>query len=191
MTNSPVRQFVQNRIEGPKLKSMASKDRYPVCLELGAGTGGGVRIIIDLFGAERVVSTDIDPAQIGRAKKKLGRLYGDKVVLKVEDALDLSGEPEAGYDAVFAFGVIHHTEDWRKALREIRRVLAPGGEYFFDELLKGFLTNPVIRAATAHPEGGMFTSDEFTGYLSQIGVKPIAKWHWDGIWILGSAVREI
>lgn len=194
MTNSPMRYCIQTRIEGPKLKSMASRDRYPVCLELGAGAGMGVRIIMDLFGAEKVVSTDIDPAQIERAKKRLkhiyGDKYGDKIVFKTEDCMDLSGEPEGGYDAVFAFGVIHHTEDWRKALREIRRVLKPGGEYFFDELLRGFLASSLIRATTSHPEAGMFTGDEFTGYLSQIGLQPGAKWQWDGVWLMGAARKE-
>ncbi|MDA8327271.1 MAG: class I SAM-dependent methyltransferase [Nitrospiraceae bacterium] len=190
MTNSRMRYFVQTRIEGPKLKSMASRERYPVCLELGTGAGGGARIIIGLFGAEKVVATDIDPAQIERAKKRLGPLYGGRVVLKVEDALDLSGEPAGGYDAVFAFSVIHHTEDWRRALREISRVLKPGGEYFFDELLKDFLASPLIKAATDHPRTGMFTAGEFTGYLAQIGLKPIRQWRWDGIWLLGSAMKE-
>ncbi len=199
MTNSGMRHLVQARIEGPRLRSMASKDRYPVCLELGAGAGRGVGIIIGLFGAEKVVATDADPAQLERAKKRLAPLlgdkkygdkFGDKVVLKVEDALDLAGEPAGGYDAVFAFGVIHHTEDWRKALREISRVLKPGGEYFFDELLKGFLESPPIRATTAHPAGGMFTGDEFTAYLSSIGLKPVKQWRWDGVWLMGSAMKE-
>ncbi len=189
MTNSPMRAFLQKNVEGPRLRAMASKTRYPVCLELGCGNGRGVRIIMKLFGAEKVTATDIDPAQLDRAKNRLGP-FGDKVEFRLESAMDLALEPDGTYDAVFAFGVIHHAEDWRKAIREICRVLKPGGEYFFDELLKGFLQSPPVRAATRHPEGGMFTAEEFTGHLSRTGFRVADRWKWDGIWLLGSAIKE-
>ena len=180
MTNSPMRALLQKKVEGPKLRSMASKTSYPVCLELGCGNGRGARIIMELFGAQKVTETDIDPLQLDRARKRL-RLYGNKVEFRLESAMDLSLEPENSYDAVFAFGVIHHTEDWRKAVREIHRVLKPEGEYFFDELLKGFLKNPLVKTSASHPESGSFTAEEFTGYLFQAGLEPIGRWRWDGI----------
>ncbi|MDA8168069.1 MAG: class I SAM-dependent methyltransferase [Nitrospiraceae bacterium] len=187
MTNSPVRALVQKKIEGPRLRSMALKKNYPLCLELGAGTGRGTEIILNSFGAEKVVATDIDPAQLEKAGKRLGR-YGEAVSLKIEDAMGLD-QPDNIYDAVFAFGVIHHTEDWRKAMREIERVLKPGGEYFFDELLKNFLKSP-FAMMTRHPEGGMFTYDEFIGYLKEAGLYPARQWRWNNIWLLGTAVKN-
>ncbi len=192
MTNSPIRAFLQKQVEGPRLRSMALKERYPICLELGCGDGRGVQIITGLFGAEKVTATDIDPAQLDRARKRLlseGH-YEKRVQFRLESAMDLSIEPDGHYDAVFAFGVVHHTEDWRKAVREIKRVLKPGGEYFFDELLKGFLQSVPVRTATRHPEGGMFSAEEFTGYLLQSGFGLAGRWQWDGIWLLGSAVKQ-
>lgn len=190
MTNSPFRAFLQKNVEGPKLRSMASKKRYPVCLELGCGNGTGVRIIKGLFGAGKVTATDIDPSQLERARKRL-KSYGNQVEFRLESATNLSCEQVGEYDAVFAFGVIHHTEDWRRSLREINRVLKPGGEYFFDELLKGFLQSAPVKAATRHPEGGMFTAEEFAGYLLQNGFKLAGRWQLDGIWLLGSAMKEL
>lgn len=192
MTNSPMRALLQKKVEGPRLRSMALKERYPLCLELGCGNGRGVQVIMGLFGAGKVTATDIDPAQIERARKRLsqGKRYGGQVEFRLESATDLAGEPDGRYDAVFAFGVIHHTEDWRKAIREIKRVLRPEGEYFFDELLKGFLESPPVKAVTKHPEGGMFSAEEFTGYLLQSGFRLSGRWQWDGIWLLGSAVKQ-
>jgi len=191
ITNSAARGLMQERIEGPLLKSFARRESYPDCLEIGSGIGRGVEVIAGLFGASRIVAGDFDPRQLERAKERLSkkRLPDVEVVFKVEDGMALA-EPDSSFDAVFAFGVIHHMEDWRKAIREIKRVLKPGGEFFFDELLRGFLNNPLIRAITAHPTGGMFTSGEFLGYLKKEGLKPVKYKLYGGIWLLGTAVKE-
>jgi ubiquinone/menaquinone biosynthesis C-methylase UbiE len=190
MTNSPVRGVVQSVIEGPTLRTFAARASYPLCLELGAGVGRGAEIILKLFGALKVVATDIDPAQVEKAKKRIkGKRLEGKVVLKVENAMSIA-ERDNSFDAVFAFGVIHHTEDWRMAIREIQRVLKPGGEYFFDELLKGFVGSAPVRIMTSHPEGGMFTSEEFMGYMKEIGLEPLGHRRFDGMWLMGSARKR-
>ncbi len=190
MTNSPVRAYLHWRVEGPVLKSFAQKQKYPNCLELGAGVGRGSQVILKFFGAEKVTAVDIDPAQLGRAKKRLsGKGLLGKVELKTESAMKLD-EADNTYDAVFAFGVIHHMEDWRAALREIRRVLKPGGEYFFDELLSGFLKSLPVRLTTDHPEGGRFTALEFLDYLNGINLRHAVHRVYANFWLLGSAVKE-
>lgn len=70
-------------------------------------------------------------------------------------------ERDESFDAVFSFGVLHHMEDWRKAVKEISRVLKRGGEFFFEEPLRPFLRNFLVRFLTAHPEGGEFDYEEF------------------------------
>lgn len=191
VTNSPARGIIQKRVEGPVLRSFALRDSYPDCLEIGAGIGRGVEVIAKRFGAGRIVAGDIDPVQVEKARRKFTKkkIPGAEIVFKVQNGMALS-EPDSSFDAVFAFGVIHHMEDWRKGIREIKRVLKPGGEYFFDELLRGFLNNPLIRAATAHPPGGMFTGEEFLSYLKEEGLKPVKYKIYAGMWLLGTAVKE-
>jgi len=166
ITDNPVRAAIQRHVEGPMLKKMGSQTDYPLCLEIGCGAGVGAEVIADQFGARKVTATDIDPDQIRRAEANLLPRLRERIEFKIEDAMALD-EPDETYDAVFSFGVLHHMEDWKRALREIARVLKKGGEFFFEEPLRPFLRNLLVRTLTAHPEGGEFDFDEFKSELER------------------------
>jgi ubiquinone/menaquinone biosynthesis C-methylase UbiE len=164
ITNNPVRASIQRHIEGPMLKKMGSQNAYPLSLEIGCGAGVGAEVIAEQFGAQKVIAADIDPEQIERAKKDLKQELIEKIEFKVEDAMALA-ETDETFDAVFSFGVLHHMEDWRKAVKEISRVLKSGGEFFFEEPFRPFLRNFLVRTLTDHPRGGEFVFEEFKDEL--------------------------
>ena len=83
---------------------------------------------LDLFGAADVTAIDIDPALAVAARRRLAP-YGDRVTVVDGDVTRLEF-PDGRFDAVFNFAVLHHVEDWRRALREIVRVLGPDGRFF-------------------------------------------------------------
>jgi ubiquinone/menaquinone biosynthesis C-methylase UbiE len=188
ITNNPLRAFIQRRVEGPMLKRMAGFESYPLCLEIGCGRGVGAEIIVEQFGAQRVIATDVDPDQIRRAKKNLSPEFQDKIEFRVADSMALD-EPDGKFDAVFSFGVIHHMEDWRKAVKEISRVLKSGGEFFFEEPLREFTSiftkGSMLSMIATHPTGGMFSFDEFKNELRKNNVDIINIRHLGNIAIFG------
>jgi SAM-dependent methyltransferase len=88
-------------------------------LDVGTGTGANLRLLRDL-GFARVVGVDFSAEAIRFcAEKGLGSVQpGDVCALPFADRR---------FDLVFATDVIEHVEDDLAALREIRRVLRPGG----------------------------------------------------------------
>ncbi|MBA4348977.1 MAG: hypothetical protein C0415_03180 [Thermodesulfovibrio sp.] len=189
MTNSCLRALSQIYIEAPLLRKMAAKKEYPLCLEIGCGRGIGARIILEQFGARKVIATDIDPEQIERAERGLSAALKDRVEFRVENAMSLD-EPDGRFDAVFSFGVIHHTENWRKTIKEVARVLKPEGEIFFMELLKSVTRNSFLVKISQYPGGGEFGLKEFENALAAEGLKITGLKHIADIVALGAARKK-
>jgi SAM-dependent methyltransferase len=91
-------------------------------LEIGCGTG------CDLlqFAKHGAVATgvDITPKHLELARHRVGQLA--KVI--EADARSLPF-PDASFDYIYSHGVVHHSDEPRKIVREIFRVLRPGGRF--------------------------------------------------------------
>lgn len=74
----------------------------------------------------RVTATDLTPQAVGLTRRHfaLENLQAEDV--RVENVLSLSFRDDS-FDAVWANGVVHATGDTARAIREIHRVLKPGG----------------------------------------------------------------
>jgi SAM-dependent methyltransferase len=84
-------------------------------------------------------------------------------------------EARESYDAVFDFAILHHVPDWRGALREIHRVLKPGGRAYLEEVLAAFITHPLWKALLDHPQDDRFDADGFEGALRAIGFTNVRR----------------
>src|SRR5829696_9453257 len=124
LMNNPARAVLQRHFEAPRLLDMGGPVRG-VALEVGCGRGVGTELVLDVFGAARVDAFDLDPHMVELARHRLAS-RGGRARLWVGDVLHVPAE-DATYDAAFDFGIIHHVVPWRDALREIWRVLKPGG----------------------------------------------------------------
>ena len=96
-------------------------------LEIGCGTGNLALLVKRLHPDAEVVGLDPDPKALARARRKAGRK-----ALPVRLDLGFAQElpyPDASFDRVLSAFMFHHLgpDDKEKALREVRRVLKPGG----------------------------------------------------------------
>lgn len=98
-------------------------------LDIGCGTGTLLILIKRLHPAVDVVGLDPDPKALARAKKKAQRA-GVSIHLDrgFSDGLPY---PDAAFNRVFSSLMFHHVEgdDRPNTLREVRRVLKPGGSF--------------------------------------------------------------
>ena len=102
-----------------ELPSAAIKD----VLELGCGIGAVAAFLAETYDM-KVWGTDYDHEQIQIARKR----HPEKELLtyQVEDAARLSFQ-DASFDLVISQNVFHHLPQWQTAVREVNRVLRPGG----------------------------------------------------------------
>ncbi len=90
-------------------------------LEVGAGFG---RLAAEYAGYDEVVLLDASEPLLGAARERLGTDSRFRIV--VGDAFRLPF-PDATFDAAVCIRVVHHFEDPRPAIRELARILRPGG----------------------------------------------------------------
>lgn len=168
LMNNPVRRAIQRRVEAPMLRRLGGTVTGEQVLEIGCGQGVGTEIILEQFGAAHVTAVDLDPAMVGLARRRLAP-YGDRVSLSVADAEHIEA-PDDHFDAVFDFGIIHHIPDWRAAVAEVRRVLRPGGRFFFEEVTTHALDRWSYRTFLDHPTRDRFGAFGFVHELERQGL---------------------
>jgi len=175
MMNNPARALIQRHFEARRLRSMGGSMPGGRALEVGCGCGVGSGLILDMFGAERVDAFDFDHHMAGLARTRHAK-RANEVRLWQGDAAAIA-VPDAAYDAVFDFGIIHHVPCWRAALREVHRVLKPGGRFYVEEVLKGFILHPLWRRVLDHPLEDRFDHDQFRTGLEECGFRVLASNH--------------
>jgi len=93
-------------------------------LEIGVGLGADHQKFAEngaiLYGC------DLSPRAIANTSRRM-ELFELSSSIQVADSENLP-YPSSFFNVVYSYGVIHHTPDTEQALREIYRVLKPGGE---------------------------------------------------------------
>ncbi|HEX3008279.1 MAG TPA: class I SAM-dependent methyltransferase [Bacteroidales bacterium] len=116
-------QLLKTRLE----RNGINLNRLADCLVLDAGCGGGrYTVAWKQLGAASVIGVDISDIGIADAEKRVEIAGIRGVTFRAENVLSLSF-PDNTFDVVFSNGVLHHSTDWKQGIRELVRVLRPGG----------------------------------------------------------------
>jgi ubiquinone/menaquinone biosynthesis C-methylase UbiE len=172
LVNNAFRAASQRDIETPRLIGPRGSLVGKRVLEIGCGRGVGMEILLSL-GADHVTGFDLDPRMISLAGLRLAK-YGDRTRVFIGDA-EAVDVPDACFDAVVDYGVIHHIPHWQQALKEIARVLKPGGTFYFEDLLRNLITTWPAPVFFAHPQATQFYGYEFRAGLEIVGLR-VEKW---------------
>lgn len=175
LMNNPARAALQRHYEAPLLQRLGGTVDGGTVLEVGCGRGVGAQLILERFRAGHVTAFDLDPDMVDKARRRLAPHMPHRVTLAVGDVTDIDAA-DAAFDAVFDFGIIHHVPDWRSGLREIRRVLKPGGRFFFEEVTRHALQRWSYRTFLDHPDHDRFSGPEFVTACEDAGLQVGDRW---------------
>jgi ubiquinone/menaquinone biosynthesis C-methylase UbiE len=137
------RNALQTSVELPLLVRLLGLPRGGSLLEVGCGRGIGLAGLARLLRPDLLTGIDVDLLLLAKAESDLGRL-GVAARLFRADVRALPFD-DGSFDSVFDFGTSYHVSRPEAALREIARVLRPGGVFVHETL---------VAQALAHPERG-------------------------------------
>jgi ubiquinone/menaquinone biosynthesis C-methylase UbiE len=163
----------------PWVKEAVGFDRYAGKRLLEVGFGAGTDLLQFARGAAIVTGVDLTPRSIEIARRRF-EVYGLTGEFLTGDCENLSFG-DSSFDVVYAFGVLHHTPNTRRAVAEIHRVLRPGGKaivmlyhraslYYFGSIIfkHGLLRGKLLKET---PEEIMSRQVEY----SETGGRPLVK----------------
>lgn len=163
--NNPLRRLVQRQIELPAferaLARLSIDLRGARVLDVGCGSGYSTELLARHLAPSRLCAFDLMPEQVEMAMAR--RVPGAEI--RVADVTELPYD-DGSFDVAFVFGILHHVPEWRGALREIARVLAPGGVLCVEELHGGYVRHQDRFFFTSHPPEAAFDWPSFRAGLA-------------------------
>ncbi len=135
------RNAIQQRFEVPTLVRLLKLPPGRRILEVGCGRGVALPPLARICDPEALVGLDIERALLAEAA---AALEAEGVFAELV-AGDVRAMPfgAGAFDVVVDFGTVYHVDQPEAALREIERVLAPGGLFVHETPLGQLFAHPV------------------------------------------------
>ena len=151
-------------------------------LEIGCGTGIHLLALAGEF--EQAVGTDLSPEMVRVASERLLHSpWPDKISVRVDPADELTTVADQAVDVVLCIGALEHMLERAAVVRQVRRVLRPGGvfvcltpngSYWWYRFLA-----PLLRRETRHLSTDRFlTVGEVRGFVEAAGLTIESVEHW-------------
>ncbi|MBN1657344.1 MAG: methyltransferase domain-containing protein [Anaerolineae bacterium] len=179
----PIPEFMANLIDNPLRRRLQPPDETAarhglrpgmVALEVGPGNGRYTLAAARHVGpGGRVVAIDIEPRMVERVARRAAEEGVDNVEARVADVYRLPWV-DGTFDAAYMMAVIGEIPEPERALRELHRVLRPGGTLALSELLMD-PDYPLSSTLVRWGEGAGFRVKEKVGnmvYYTLILAKP-------------------
>ncbi len=162
----------------PFMHRLIGFERYRGKRLLEIGCGLGTDLAEFARNGALVTGIDLSPQSLELARRRF-ELEGLPGKFLVADAEQLPF-PDASFDAVYSFGVLHHTPNIERAIAEIHRVLIPGGELivmlYHRHSLHVWLGTPLYAAAQLHRSS--------PAALLRLPLELLQRWHfWAAEWV--------
>jgi ubiquinone/menaquinone biosynthesis C-methylase UbiE len=143
-------------------------------LEIGFGAGRTVAEVARRATQGRVAGVDFSPEMVRQASRhNRGAIQAGRVELKLGDVMALPYADDT-FDKAFCVGTIYYWPDPVGALREMRRVLKPGGRLVLLARDKEALAqNPAFVIGNYQA----YTREELTALFTEAGFIQIAQEH--------------
>ena len=186
--NNPTRP-IQQRFEIHWMKRRKPLASGSVVLEVGCGRGAGAAIIRKEFQPAVLQAMDLDLQMIRRGRVYLPEGERKKISFYVADVMCIPAR-SGSLDAVFGFGILHHVPDWESALKEIVRVLKPGGVYYLEEIYPSLYQNFITRHILLHPTSNRFGSSDLKQSLEAAGLGLDYVFDLSRVGILGISTKK-
>jgi SAM-dependent methyltransferase len=144
----------------PWMPRVMGFDKFRGARLLEIGCGMGTDLLQFARGGARCTGIDLTPRSVEITRHRFA-LYGNPGAFMISDGEQLPFASES-FDVVYSNGVLHHTPDTAGAIREVHRVLRPGGtakvmlyhrnslNYWFEIMLRrGLLGGEFLRGRSA------------------------------------------
>ena len=158
------------------IKGQHARSLYPVLLEklsyipfqsaldLGCGTGEMLKLILQKDIHKELYGIDLSEEMLAVAKSKLPEQV--KLLLGDSEALPF---PDNAFDVVYCNDSFHHYPAPQNVLREVNRVLKPGGTFLMGDCWQPFVGRVIMNFYMRHSKEGdvkIYSEAELVSMLS-------------------------
>jgi SAM-dependent methyltransferase len=162
----------------PHIPGFAEFTRWSGKRVLEVGCGMGTDATNFARGGADYTGIELSRASMELAQQRF-KLFGLKGEFHNLNAEVLASKlPQASYDLVYSFGVIHHTPDPEAVFAQIRKVIKPDGEFRMMLYAKNSWKDAMIRAGLDQPEAEAgcpiaftYTPEEVEAMMDRAGFK--------------------